>query len=147
MAAGAQDRLDVTDEGHFEPGNPPLFVGSPPYATWTAYHNGVLVSEPDFYRILGQDDLAKRAESWKVVKTGLGWGGLGTITAGLSASLITFLVMGREGAGDMPFYSAAASVATGGGLWIAYLALGFNFRPLSEAREMADAYNSAHSKP
>ena len=143
LAVAAEDRLDVTDEGHFVPGNPPVLVAGDAYATWVAYHNGLRISEPDFYRILGEDDLALQAEAWQARKKFLGWAGLGVIGGGLAASLGMALFAGTK-AGDLPFYSSAGAIATGGSLWIAFLAMGFNFQPLDEAQRMAEDYNAAH---
>jgi len=145
LLAGAwgEDRLDVTDQGYFLPGNPPTLVPGPYFATWVAYHDGLRISEPDFYRILGRDEMAKEAESWSGTKAWLGWGGLAIIGAGLATGLTTGFVAGQK-AGDMPFYTSLASISVGGGLWIAYLAMGFNFRPFDEAQRMADDYNASH---
>ncbi|MDA8410233.1 MAG: hypothetical protein M0001_07570 [Treponema sp.] len=142
--SGAEDRLDVTDEGRFVPGDPPVLVGGgQPFATWEAYHNGVRISEPDFYHILGDDRLASEAKTWLAWKKGLGWGGLGVIAGGLATGVAASLIFATK-AGDLPFYASAGSIAMGGGLWVAFLSIGFNYTPLDEARRMADDYNASH---
>jgi len=141
LGATAQDRLEVTDEGRYLGTDPPVFVPAPVFATWVAYHDGKRISEPDFYRILGEEDLATSAEAWLVWKKGLGWGGLGVIGTGLAAAIATELV-GRGGAGDLPFFTALGSIVGGGGLWIAYFSLGFNYEKLDFARMRAEEYNA-----
>ena len=146
MLAGAwgQDHLDVTDEGHFVPGNPPVLVPGWYFATWVPYLNGERISEADFYRIVGRDEMATHAEVWLRKKEVLGWGGLAVIGTGLAAALAEGLVMGHA-AGDAPFYTSTAALTLGSSLWIGYLAMGFNFRPFDEARGMAEDFNAAQT--
>ena len=143
LAVWSQDRLDVTDEGHFLPGSPPQFVAGPAFATWVAYHNGIKISEPEFYRLVGDQVLASNAEIWQAWKGRLGWGGLGVIGTGIVSAVATGLLLGDR-AGDLPFYIGAASLSFGGVLWVGYFSLGFNYRPFSDALRMAEDYNTSH---
>lgn len=144
--AAAEDRLDVTDEGSYLPGDPPLFVPGPPFATWVPYRDGRRISEAEFYRILGYEEMGKEAGAWRTRKTILGWAGLGSLGLGLGAALLTGF-LGGDRVGDLPFYLGSASLAAGGGLWIGYLSMGFNFRPYAEAQKLAAAYNQAGNRP
>ena len=142
--AWGQDYLDMTDEGHFVPGNPPVLVPGWYFATWVPYLDGQRISEADFYRAVGRDEMASKAEIWHRKKERLGWGGLAVIGTGLATALAESLVMGHS-AGDAPFYTSAAALTLGSSLWIGYLAMGFNFRPLDEAQGMAADFNAAQA--
>ena len=59
-------------------------------STWVPYHNGLAVSEPSFYRIIGDWNTAAKAQTWQNWKYGFAWTGVGIILAACAGSILYY---------------------------------------------------------
>jgi hypothetical protein len=137
----AEDRLDIMVNNQFIGTMNYGFMSGGFVSTWVPYHNGLAVSEPSFYRIIGDWNTAAKAQTWQNWKYGFAWTGVGIILAACAGSILYYAKTN-----DPDGSIGIIGLGTGAGLIPVTVAICFgqNFRPLPYAVHLAQKYNTAN---
>ena len=141
LSIWSEDRIDIVLQVGVSGG---IYKGiaSTPNVPWVPYHNGVQITEPSLYSILGDNETALKAHQWKREKTILGWGGLGFVLVGCGLVAADILIDPNEATPGPLALSGFAAMGLGAPtLWIWDISLGYNFRPYIYIQHLADKYN------
>ncbi|MBM3330431.1 hypothetical protein FJY68_01110 [candidate division WOR-3 bacterium] len=109
---------------------------------WKGFRGGLPVSEAEFYRTAGYNDIAEKAESRKGTSDCLTWGGLGTCIAGLALLVVAAVKVGESGEGQ-PGLAIAGVGGALGGLTVELIGVSMrgHLTPASFAVRVAEEYN------